>query len=147
MAWLLSIYSLAFSPGFRTRMAASPSMAICRLLFEIGPAADLSVRSEIEIRVVHPLVLAALLNELLSGFPIFTAGRPIRLHLEFLRPLPQGIAEPGHLGLQRRQSKFIPDLLGILHELACRKRDRREGPLQHGIDQHCRVGRFVVIVI
>ncbi len=46
------------------------------------------------------------------------------------------VAVPRRLRLERRQSEPLPDPARVLHEFALGQRDRREGALERGIDQH-----------
>src|SRR5580658_2796629 len=103
-------------------------------------------RSERQIRIVEPLIVAPPLLDHLAGGPVFGAHGALGLDLELFRPLAERVAIPGHFRLQRRQAEFLPDLLGLLHVLAGRKRDRRIRALEHGVDQHRRIVGFVMIV-
>src|SRR4051812_15995055 len=89
-------------------------------------------------RGVHFHVATPLLRHLVAECEIIAGGSHPRLALQLLGPIAQVETVPRRLRFEWRQAEPLPDRLGVLHELALGERDRREGALERGVDQHGR---------
>src|SRR5260221_10018242 len=78
-------------------------------------------RPSIPKSAARPLLLRA-------GLVVTALDRKLRFLLLFGRPVPERVAPPGFLQVERRQLQALPHLDGALHEFALGQRQRRGGP-------------------